>query len=269
MWSSFFASSYIQAFSLLWLILATFEHFIDNFSISYPFKGARAGHVCLFWFDSSFAHWVDAEWDFPSTESTRSETPRQLSQRRRHQHFLRFYHSALTHLTWSLTPHWADMESQLALTQLTGNETWRQLSHSQMLKNLISWWIQVQNQKRSKTLLFGQYTVGAMELARTIELARSLSNDILGKLHKEFRPDFFSGWSPTYWQQHRIFQNLLGFLKIIVGKKECFDWYDYWYNYTWYGNKLPAKHCSCNSQAAQNISANVVEMSCCPVSGNF
>jgi hypothetical protein len=34
------------------------------------------------------------------------ETPHQLSQRRRHQHLLRFDHSALTQLTWSLTPHW-------------------------------------------------------------------------------------------------------------------------------------------------------------------
>jgi predicted glycosyltransferase len=30
-----------------------------------------------------------------------------------------------------------------------------------------------------------------MELARAMDLARSLSNDILGKLCKEFRPDFF------------------------------------------------------------------------------
>jgi hypothetical protein len=33
----------------------------------------------------------------------------------------------------------------------------------------------------------------AMEVASAMKLARSLSNEILGKLHKEFRPDFFSG----------------------------------------------------------------------------
>jgi hypothetical protein len=34
--------------------------------------------------------------------------------------------------------------------------------------------------------------VGAMDLVR------SLSNEILGKLHKEFRPAFFADWSPAY-----------------------------------------------------------------------
>jgi hypothetical protein len=37
-----------------------------------------------------------------------------------------------------------------------------------------------------------------MELARAMELARSLSNDILGKLYKEFRPDLFTGVSVAY-----------------------------------------------------------------------
>jgi hypothetical protein len=37
-----------------------------------------------------------------------------------------------------------------------------------------------------------------MELARAMELAHSLSNDILGKLLKEFRPDFFTGVSLAY-----------------------------------------------------------------------
>jgi hypothetical protein len=49
---------------------------------------------------------------------------------------------------------------------------------------------------------FGQIfdnTVGAMELERAMELARSLSNEILGKLYKEFIPDFFTGVSPAYW----------------------------------------------------------------------
>ena len=40
-----------------------------------------------------------------------------------------------------------------------------------------------------------------MGLARAMELARSLSNDILGKLYNEFRPDFFTGVSLAYWQQ--------------------------------------------------------------------
>jgi hypothetical protein len=54
----------------------------------------------------------------PHTESMGSETPRQLSQRRRHQH----YHIDSV-----------DMESHLALT---GNETRHQLSHRRLLKNL-------------------------------------------------------------------------------------------------------------------------------------
>ncbi len=40
--------------------------------------------------------------------------------------------------------------------------------------------------------------MGVMELARAMELARSLLNEILGKLHKELRPDFFTDWSPAY-----------------------------------------------------------------------
>jgi hypothetical protein len=27
------------------------EHFMVDFSKSYPFKGAKAGYVCLFWLD--------------------------------------------------------------------------------------------------------------------------------------------------------------------------------------------------------------------------
>jgi hypothetical protein len=34
-----------------------------------------------------------------------------------------------------------------------------------------------------------------------MELERSLSNEILGRLQNEFRPDFLTGWSPAYWQQ--------------------------------------------------------------------
>jgi hypothetical protein len=51
-------------------------------------------------------NWVNTEWDSTSTESTRSETPCQLSQHRRHQHIRRFYHSVFTQLMWSLTPCW-------------------------------------------------------------------------------------------------------------------------------------------------------------------
>jgi hypothetical protein len=35
-----FASSYIQTFSIIWLIMARIDHFMINFSVSYPFKGA-------------------------------------------------------------------------------------------------------------------------------------------------------------------------------------------------------------------------------------
>ncbi len=79
--SWFFTLSYIKTVNIFWFILAPFEHFIVNFSKSYPFKGARAGYLCLFWLDSSPLYGVDVESDSPSTESTRSETPRQLSQR--------------------------------------------------------------------------------------------------------------------------------------------------------------------------------------------
>ncbi len=143
----FFASSYIKTVNIFWLILAPLEHFIVNLSKSYPFKGARAGYVCLFWLDSSPSHWVDAESDSPSTESTRNQTPHQLSQS-----------GVRLHVNWVNTedtniykdfiiPHWhswrgvslcvdsVDVESHLALTQLTRNETPHQLSHRRMLKN--------------------------------------------------------------------------------------------------------------------------------------
>ncbi len=51
-------------------------------------------------------NWANTEWGSMTTESMWSETPCQLSQRRIHQHLRRFYHSALTQLTWSLTPRW-------------------------------------------------------------------------------------------------------------------------------------------------------------------
>ncbi len=44
--------------------------------------------------------------------------------------------------------------------------------------------------------LLESHTVGAMELARTLELACSLSDEILDKLHKEFGPGFL--WLKPY-----------------------------------------------------------------------
>ncbi len=110
-----------------------------NLSKSYPFKCARAGDVFLFWLDSSSAYGVDAEWDSPSTESTQSETPCQLSQCRMrlcvnwvntegtniYEDFIisRWFSqrgvSLRVQLTWSLTWHWLN---------------WRRMSHCQMLK---------------------------------------------------------------------------------------------------------------------------------------
>jgi hypothetical protein len=79
--------------------------------------------------------WVNMEWDSTSTESTHGDTPRQLSQCRRHQHLQRFYNPRW--LSWhgvSLCVDSFDVESHFALTQLTRNETPRQLSHRRMLK---------------------------------------------------------------------------------------------------------------------------------------
>jgi hypothetical protein len=109
-----------------------------NLPKSYPFKGARTGYVFLFWLDSSFAHWVDAEWDFPqmSQPGARLHVNWVNAESTRHQHLWRIHHSALTQFMWSLTLGWlSDMESHLVLTQLTGNETRCQLSHRWMLKN--------------------------------------------------------------------------------------------------------------------------------------
>ncbi len=105
----------------------------------------------------------------PSTESTLSETPHQLSQ-----------HGVRLHINWVNTegtniyedfiiPRWlswlgvslhvdsVDMKSHLALTQLAGNETTHQLSHHQMLKNSNKLAYQEQTRKHSNALLFGQY----------------------------------------------------------------------------------------------------------------
>ncbi len=84
----------------------------------------------------------------PSTESTWSETPRQMSQRevRLHVNWVNaegtnIYEDFIIPrwLSWrrvSLCVDSVNMESHLALTQLTGNETHRSVSHRQMLKNL-------------------------------------------------------------------------------------------------------------------------------------
>ncbi len=42
-----FCFKLIKTVNIFWLVLASFEHFIVNFSKYYPFKGARAGYVCL------------------------------------------------------------------------------------------------------------------------------------------------------------------------------------------------------------------------------
>ncbi len=116
----------------------------------------------------------------PHTESTRSQTLRQLSQR-----------GASLHINWvntewdststestQKTPTFTkilsfrvdsvDVESYSALTQLTWSLTWRWLSWRGMrlrvnwvtakcLKNRINQRIQEQNRKNSKALLFGLY----------------------------------------------------------------------------------------------------------------
>jgi hypothetical protein len=81
--------------------------------------------------------WVNVKWNSPSTESTRSETPCQLSQRRRHQHLRRFHHSSLTQLTWSLTPRWFSRRGvSLDVDSVDGEWDSHQLSHRLMLKHL-------------------------------------------------------------------------------------------------------------------------------------
>ncbi len=59
----------------------------------------------LSWRGVSFlVNWVNAKWDSTSTESLQSETPRQLSQRGMIKSLSMLVSSALTQLTWSLTP---------------------------------------------------------------------------------------------------------------------------------------------------------------------
>ncbi len=113
----------------------------------YPFKGDRAGYVCLFWLESSPSHWVNAESDSPSTESRWSETPCQLSQCgvRLHGNWVNAEDTNIYKdfiiprwLSWhgvSLCVDSVDVESHLASTQLMRNETPRQLSYRRMFKN--------------------------------------------------------------------------------------------------------------------------------------
>ncbi len=149
------------------LTLAPFEHFMVIFSTSYPFKGVRAGYVCLLWLDLSSAHWVDAEWDFPSTESMRSETPCKLNQHAMRLHVNRvIIHGTKIYedfiiprwLSWCRVSHRAD--------SVDAEYTWRWLGWRWM-RLRVNWvttkhwtiWInrrvQEQNLKQSKDLLFG------------------------------------------------------------------------------------------------------------------
>jgi hypothetical protein len=146
--------------------MAPFEHFIFNFSKSCPFKGTRAGYVCLFWLDSSPSHWVHAESDSPSIESMWNETPCQLSQ-----------HGVRLHINWVnaeyaniyeefIIPRWlswhgisfrvdsVDVES-LGIDSLMRNETLCQLSHRWMLKNSKKSVNSRTKLKNSVALLFG------------------------------------------------------------------------------------------------------------------
>ncbi len=156
------ASSYIKTVNIFWLTLAPIKHFIVNFSKSYPFKGPRAGYVCLFWLDSSCSHWVDAEPDSSSTKSTQNETPCQLSHIK--------WDSTSTESTQN-TPKFTkilslcidsvDVESHSALTQLKCSLTWCWLSWwgmrlcinwvtAECLKIRKSWRILEQNRKIQK-----------------------------------------------------------------------------------------------------------------------
>ncbi len=114
----------------------------------------------LSWCGVSFpVNWVNAKWDSMSTVSTRSETPRQLSQQGIEifvnvgalciDSFDVESHSMLTKLTWNLCKCWyplrwlswcgvllcvdsVDMKSHSVLTQLTGSLTPHWLSVRKM-----------------------------------------------------------------------------------------------------------------------------------------
>jgi hypothetical protein len=159
--------------------IGLFDHLMVNFSIFYPFKGAWACYVWLFWIDSSSSHWVDSEWDSPSTESTRSETTHQLSQCgvRLHVNWVNaegtnIYEDFIIPrwLSWrgvSLRVDSVDVESHLVLTQLTRNETRCQLSHRRMLKNLNKSANSSTKSKRLKSLFIWSIYVWSVQKTRT------------------------------------------------------------------------------------------------------
>jgi hypothetical protein len=113
-------------------------------------------------------NWVNGEWDSMSTESTQSETPCQLSQRRRHHRFRRFYLSTLTRLMWSLTLRWlshcgvtlginsVDGEWDFTSTESSPNvkrliKSANSRTKSKTLKSLIIWPIYVWSVQKTRT----------------------------------------------------------------------------------------------------------------------
>jgi hypothetical protein len=126
--------------------LALFEHCMVIFLNTIPLKVPEL--VMYACFDLiHLPHWVDSEWDSPSTELTRSDTPHQLSQCRVRLH-VNWVNTEGTNIYEDfIIPQWhswhgvslcidsVNMESHLALSQLMGNETPHQQSHRQMLKD--------------------------------------------------------------------------------------------------------------------------------------
>ncbi len=145
----------MKTVNIFWMVLAPFKHFTVNFTKYYPFKGARADYVCVFWLESSSSHWVDAESDSPSTESTRVRLHVNWvnAEDNNYEDFI-----IPRWLSWrgvSLRVDSVDMESHLALTQLTRNEIPCQLNHRRMLQNLNNLTNSRTISKNSKALLFG------------------------------------------------------------------------------------------------------------------
>ncbi len=110
-------------------------------------------------------NWVNTEWDSTLTVSTWSETPRQLSQHRRHLHLERFHLSALIELTWSLTPCWlsqcgvslgvnsVDREWDSTSTESPPNlnKSANSRTKSKTLKNLTIWPKYVWSMQKNRT----------------------------------------------------------------------------------------------------------------------
>ncbi len=113
-------------------------------------------------------NWVNAEWDFPSTEATRHETQSRLSQRGMRWYLRRFYRSALTQLTWSLALPWLSQRG-VSLYVDPVNGEWDSTStesppndkkfeysanlrkKSKMLKRLILWPLEVWSMQKTRT----------------------------------------------------------------------------------------------------------------------